>query len=683
MFAGSDIPEASWDGRMIYRTDRQVLQVYRLNTGAYEDVTSGELGMLTFVGPTIPMSISVGDLWFDSANANRLYRAASIAADEIVDGEWELVSDPVAAAQAAAAAQVAQGGTVTGGYQFGEISITADQGITVGGVTIPSDGSTPLVTANLETDDLTVNDNLSVLGPNNRVAGTLTLSSVPSAPTAKPQVFSSWGYSVQKVGTDLANRIGFNRGLADAGVNWLYTEGFYGGNIWALNKFSGVSTLLKVMPAYKTPTGVTKMGTSYYAVVSDYAFGGNWYVWEFDSSWNKTNAWYLANYSVLTHPAITNDGTNLLIAYGFYSGSTTWRLRVARMNTSGTITGIAQSSDSWNANVTGYYYGSADFGVNRHVMFWDGGLRCYTASFPAMPTVGTLTRQSQDEWEPANGESIQGGSWDGTRFHTLSSTSLVWRYSTNISTSSRSYTYTWADTTGTPHETPASPSTSFSAGLRQWTVVRTPVPADQGGADDPNAIGVYINNHLQGYSTTPSNSLVIDGYDFTGAGAPTSNNFTSATGLSQGAIISGNSPETVRINGDGSGFAGPDRWTATGADYYGGSQGLTPNSPYTIPSSPPFDDNCVVEKRKNTVWISGYIVRTDAATFAANTTLTNVITVPVGYRPLRPQEAQLPGEGADSPVRGIISTSGQVTLVTGSNPPSRISLTGFRPWFVN
>ena len=90
MFAGGEIPEAAWPGQLIYRSDDQILQIF--NGDAWEDVTGGDLGQLTFVGPTPPVSQHPGDIWFNTSDGNRMYIARSVGADEIAAGEWELVS---------------------------------------------------------------------------------------------------------------------------------------------------------------------------------------------------------------------------------------------------------------------------------------------------------------------------------------------------------------------------------------------------------------------------------------------------------------------------------------------------------------------------------------------------------------------------------------------------------------
>ena len=49
----------------------------------------------TFVQDGVPTATAIGDLWIDSNDSNKLYRAASATADQITSGEWVLVRDTV------------------------------------------------------------------------------------------------------------------------------------------------------------------------------------------------------------------------------------------------------------------------------------------------------------------------------------------------------------------------------------------------------------------------------------------------------------------------------------------------------------------------------------------------------------------------------------------------------------
>lgn len=47
----------------------------------------------TFFQSSIPVSLAIGDLWIDSDDNNKLYRAESVGADQITAGEWVVTAD--------------------------------------------------------------------------------------------------------------------------------------------------------------------------------------------------------------------------------------------------------------------------------------------------------------------------------------------------------------------------------------------------------------------------------------------------------------------------------------------------------------------------------------------------------------------------------------------------------------
>ncbi len=59
-------------------------------------------GVRTFKQAGIPTSENIGDIWFDTDDNNKAYRAACVGADEITAGEWELVRDAQISTNAAA-----------------------------------------------------------------------------------------------------------------------------------------------------------------------------------------------------------------------------------------------------------------------------------------------------------------------------------------------------------------------------------------------------------------------------------------------------------------------------------------------------------------------------------------------------------------------------------------------------
>lgn len=77
------------DGNRLYRAG--AVGADQIAAGEWEEVTP-EGGVTVFAQDAIPTSLMVGDLWFDTNDGNKEYRAASVGADQITAGEWELVS---------------------------------------------------------------------------------------------------------------------------------------------------------------------------------------------------------------------------------------------------------------------------------------------------------------------------------------------------------------------------------------------------------------------------------------------------------------------------------------------------------------------------------------------------------------------------------------------------------------
>lgn len=53
---------------------------------------AGYTKLTIFKQASVPTSVAIGDLWFDTDDGNKMYRAASVGADAIISGEWELVA---------------------------------------------------------------------------------------------------------------------------------------------------------------------------------------------------------------------------------------------------------------------------------------------------------------------------------------------------------------------------------------------------------------------------------------------------------------------------------------------------------------------------------------------------------------------------------------------------------------
>jgi hypothetical protein len=63
---------------------------WELATGYTDDAVANSK-ITTFIQASIPTSISAGDLWIDSDDGNKLYRAVIVGADEIKAGEWVVI----------------------------------------------------------------------------------------------------------------------------------------------------------------------------------------------------------------------------------------------------------------------------------------------------------------------------------------------------------------------------------------------------------------------------------------------------------------------------------------------------------------------------------------------------------------------------------------------------------------
>lgn len=98
-FAQAAIPTSTAIGDIWVDTDDGNKQYRAASIGA-DQITAGEWVLIqdqnkttTFAQDAIPTSTAVGDTWVDTNDSNKLYRAASIGADQITAGEWILVND--------------------------------------------------------------------------------------------------------------------------------------------------------------------------------------------------------------------------------------------------------------------------------------------------------------------------------------------------------------------------------------------------------------------------------------------------------------------------------------------------------------------------------------------------------------------------------------------------------------
>jgi len=129
IFAQDSIPTSLAEGDLWFDTDDDN-KLYRAASVGADEITAGEWELVTpeggitvFAQDSIPTSTAVGDLWYDTNDSNKPYRAASVGADQITAGEWEIVDD-----QRAADALLKSGSsqTLTGDIEVGSSKVKID-----------------------------------------------------------------------------------------------------------------------------------------------------------------------------------------------------------------------------------------------------------------------------------------------------------------------------------------------------------------------------------------------------------------------------------------------------------------------------------------------------------------------------------------------------------------------------
>lgn len=128
IFKQASIPTSTAIGDLWFDTDDNN-KMYRAGMVGANEITAGEwelvntVGVQIFAQNGIPTSLNVGDLWYDTDDNNKTYRAASVGANEITSGEWELVNDLRAAD---ALLKATSGQTLSGNIYVGESNIKID-----------------------------------------------------------------------------------------------------------------------------------------------------------------------------------------------------------------------------------------------------------------------------------------------------------------------------------------------------------------------------------------------------------------------------------------------------------------------------------------------------------------------------------------------------------------------------
>jgi hypothetical protein len=708
MFNGSEIPEASWDGRMIYRPDRQVIQIYRSVTGAYEDVTGGDLGTLTFVGPTIPVSLHAGDLWFDSSNANALYVAAVPGAADISALGWILAQDS-AKAQSTADQKSAV-------YYQPVAPLPADTPLKPRDVWVDTSSDNQvriwdgmqwsdskfstgaLDTQSITLEGLTLLGNLDLRGFQNVFNGEVMLSSGVTDPLQPPLVNAAgWDWVTQN-GQNASTGASYGflpLGLYDNGTSWLYTDSLFdAGNVNSINKTTGVRTVLFTCPTnFGAYGGVVKISTNYYVLGTDSARSSNYWMYIFNSSGVKTGEWQLKDPSNNPIPsshscAVGIDGSgNLLVA----RRSVTNAFTVNVYTTSGVPTVAPGTYDTWaGATITGVLKVPVDTGTARYVVSSSDGMRVFNTS--------TAARITAEEWVFA-GTPLSGVSHDGSIFHTLEGngatnyvdgTDRVWHYTNLIGEGQWKFSWYDNDGSGLGHaETAPSPARIYSPTKRaKWTVSLPQEPPDDGTTD--GADSAYIYYQAPGTTGFIQQTLLTAApwahtySSFSGAGATPklSSEFLGRESTSFGVFYTSPNPTSgfpvFEVNGSGQGVAGPYGWTDDGG--YANDTGWVP---ITLGASYKAGSTVVPAVRKvdKLIKFQGSI-SPNSGNYSTATNV-NVGTVAAGLRPPSTKTFSLPiaaAAGSQSTYRLQVDSAGVMSISPSSVATATVVLDPVQYW---
>ena len=107
------------DGNKMYRA--AIAGANEITTGEWELVVATSITV--FAQDAIPTSLAIGDIWYDTNDNNKVYRAASVGATTIATTKWELLND-LRAADALLKAASTQ--TLTGTMSIGDNKLKLD-----------------------------------------------------------------------------------------------------------------------------------------------------------------------------------------------------------------------------------------------------------------------------------------------------------------------------------------------------------------------------------------------------------------------------------------------------------------------------------------------------------------------------------------------------------------------------
>lgn len=467
-------------------------------------------------------------------------------------------------------------------YVGDKISITPPDGIRIdlnngGYIHFPSDGSAAeLIKVIARFTEVVVEDDLTINGANNKVAGALTLNQSVPPPSNAPVVtsvddpsgyvavesgytglgydgtqwkrgkvtFTPWNINVPDQPFTLTVRK-YNKTTGAASADWTFVGTHFSTSVVLCSVSSSAAYDVAVL-YFNDDIGFLEQGPSYssgpaYLIVTRNNSTGvkNSFLWGSVASWR--------------YPAVYTDGANIYVSATNKSSNLAYMYRYTMAG--GSQTTMMTSSVALGAvNLSALYYGSADWGANRSVILTTTGIYVYNGN----------ARSSGDEWTKAAGEVLQGIAWDGTNFFTSHNTNKIRKYSTLKATISRAVKYTWRNVAASTRST-ASPVANADQAARKWLQVVTDSIPTSSDPSAPDAVSIYIDAHRQ---TDPAAGDTNETYEIPTTGGSDSPGVDGFASLGNaGAVLSEGSDADgalIDLEGDGSWRMGRTTGDATG-----------------------------------------------------------------------------------------------------------------------
>lgn len=521
--------------------------------------------------------------------------------------------------------EISTGFLLTGRIEVGGINfvLDADEGLIINQtdgsvIHFPRDGSPATITAHLIARSLLVENGASIQGES-LLGGEIRLGADIESPDSPPSV--SFGYEQiadlagSLSGSGIAQIIGIVRNIANDGWVVLGNTLNFGTSDAKPPKRINISDAGVVvittlpLPTTATPSGggqargITKVGSNYHITFEPLGNGASYQgtkLFKLDSSFNVVlyrdlkaalETTDISGYGA----ALTYDGTNLRIAYGTTGAIDQYNIKEVVIDpgyTAGTTTWVSRTTLVANhsmpygttCEISGYYYGTADYGANRYVLTFR--VRGSSGRHGAYVLSAANTRVATAEWSSTsidtNGNYEHGLFWDGTNFFVLTSpfgndygsaevtVGKIFKLGATPLNTTYTASYTWQNAAATI-TTAESPTASGAWAARRIPTI-TGAPAPQESSVDPNAanrVAIYAaktgSRYRQASLAAGIRGMTVKSLVTSGTIAPTVNGFAGlgTPGLIRSTKTDGSGP-LISFKGDGSWTLGDTKSDASG-----------------------------------------------------------------------------------------------------------------------